>query len=101
MAKHKSESTDICMDNTRISEKTFFVPLGFGGYFLTIVYICFAKICERIYFISKKKKIAEIENIWLLLLADNCSVFNWNCVEAVQFISDSSSVWTKTNLFYR
>ena len=36
MAKHKSESTYICMDNTRISDKTFFVPLGFGGYLLTI-----------------------------------------------------------------
>ena len=24
------------MDNTRISEKTFLVPLGFGGYLLTI-----------------------------------------------------------------
>ena len=24
------------MDNTRISERTFFVPLGFGGYLLTI-----------------------------------------------------------------
>ena len=36
MAKHESESTYICMDNTRISERTFFVPLGFGGYLLTI-----------------------------------------------------------------
>ena len=36
MAKHESESTYICMDNTRISEKTFFVPLGFGGYLPTI-----------------------------------------------------------------
>ena len=26
----------ICMDSTRISEKTFFVPHGFGGYLLTI-----------------------------------------------------------------
>ena len=38
MAKHESESTYICMDNMRISEKTFFVPLTFGGYLLTIVY---------------------------------------------------------------
>ena len=37
MAKHESESTYICMDDTRIFEKTFFVPLGFGGYLLTIV----------------------------------------------------------------
>ena len=36
MAKHESESTYICMNNTRIYEKTFFVPLGFGGYLLTI-----------------------------------------------------------------
>ena len=36
MAKHVSESTYICMDNTRISEKTLLVPLGFGGYLLTI-----------------------------------------------------------------
>ena len=35
-AKHESESTYICIDNTRISEKTFFVPLRFGGYLLTI-----------------------------------------------------------------
>ena len=34
MAKRESESTYICMDKTRISEKTFFVPLG--GYLLTI-----------------------------------------------------------------
>ena len=26
------------MDNTQISEKTFSVPLGFGGYLLTIMY---------------------------------------------------------------
>ena len=39
MAKHESESTYICMDNTPISEKTFFVPLGFGGYLLTIEYV--------------------------------------------------------------
>ena len=38
MDKHEIESTYICMDNTRISEKTFFVPLGFGGYLLTIDY---------------------------------------------------------------
>ena len=37
MAKHESESTYISMDNTRISEKTFSVPLGFGGFLLTIV----------------------------------------------------------------
>ena len=37
MAEHESERTYICTDNTRISEKTFFVPLGFGGYLLTIV----------------------------------------------------------------
>ena len=36
MSKHESESTYICMDNTRISEKTFSVPLGFGVYLLTI-----------------------------------------------------------------
>ena len=36
MAKHESESTYISMDNTRISEKTFSVPFGFGGYILTI-----------------------------------------------------------------
>ena len=36
MAKHKSESTYISMDNTQISEKAFSVPLGFGGYLLTI-----------------------------------------------------------------
>ena len=36
MAKHESESTYICMDNTRISEKRFLVPLGFWGYLLTI-----------------------------------------------------------------
>ena len=36
MPKHESESTYISMDNTRISEKTFSVPLGFGGYLLTI-----------------------------------------------------------------
>ena len=36
MAKHESESTYNCMDNMRISEKTFSVPLGFGGYILTI-----------------------------------------------------------------
>ena len=34
MPKHESESTYICMDNSRISEKPFLVPLGFGGYFL-------------------------------------------------------------------
>ena len=28
----------ICMDNTRISEKTLFLPLGFGGYLPTIDY---------------------------------------------------------------
>ena len=27
------------MDNTRKSEKTFFVPLGFGGYLLTIAVV--------------------------------------------------------------
>ena len=32
MAKHESERTYICMDKTRISKKTFLVPLGFGGY---------------------------------------------------------------------
>ena len=31
MAKHEKESTYISMDNTRIFEKTFSVPLGFGG----------------------------------------------------------------------
>ena len=36
MAKHESESTYICNDNTWISEKTFFVPLGFGGYLLIV-----------------------------------------------------------------
>ena len=36
MAKHEIESTYISMDNTRISEKTFSVPLGIGGYLLTI-----------------------------------------------------------------
>ena len=38
MANHESENTYTCigMDNTRISEKIFFVPLGFGGYLLTI-----------------------------------------------------------------
>ena len=36
MAKHESESTYISMDNTRLSEKTFTVPLRFGGYLLTI-----------------------------------------------------------------
>ena len=36
MAKHESECTYIRMDNSQISEKTFFVPLGFGGYLLTI-----------------------------------------------------------------
>ena len=36
LAKHESESTYICMNNTRISEETFFGPLGFGGYLLTI-----------------------------------------------------------------
>ena len=36
MAKRESESTYICMDNTRISEKKFFVPLECGGYPLTI-----------------------------------------------------------------
>ena len=39
MAKHKNESTYISMDNSRISEKTFSVPLGFGGYLLTIVHV--------------------------------------------------------------
>ena len=38
MAKHENKSTYICTDNTRISEKTFFVSLEFGGYLLTIVY---------------------------------------------------------------
>ena len=37
MVKHENESTHISMDNTRISEKTFSVPLGFGGYIITIV----------------------------------------------------------------
>ena len=37
MAKHESESTCICMDNTQISEKTFLLPLEYGGYLLTIV----------------------------------------------------------------
>ena len=32
MAIHESESTYICMDNTRIFEKTLSVPLGFEGY---------------------------------------------------------------------
>ena len=36
MAKHENESIYVSMDNTRISEKTFSVPLGFGGYLLTI-----------------------------------------------------------------
>ena len=36
MANHESESTYISLDNTRISKKTFSVPLGFGGYLLTI-----------------------------------------------------------------
>ena len=36
MAKHENESTYISMDNTRISEKTFSLPLGFEGYLLTI-----------------------------------------------------------------
>ena len=31
MAKHESESTYICMDNTRISEKTFFVTSRIRG----------------------------------------------------------------------
>ena len=39
MAKHESESTYMCMDNTRMSEKTFFVPLVFGGNLLTIVIV--------------------------------------------------------------
>ena len=39
MAKHENECTYISMDNTRISEKTFSVPLGFGWYFLTIAYV--------------------------------------------------------------
>ena len=29
-------NTSICMGITQISERTFFVPLGFGGYLLTI-----------------------------------------------------------------
>ena len=51
MDKHERESTNICMDrmsfrifaychNTRISERTFFVPLGFEGYLLTIAREC-------------------------------------------------------------
>ena len=36
MAKHENEGTYISMDNTLISEKTFSIPLGFGGYLLTI-----------------------------------------------------------------
>ena len=39
MAKHESGSTYICMDNSRIFEKTFFVPLGFEGYLLAIEYV--------------------------------------------------------------
>ena len=41
MAKHEGESTYISMDNTRISEKTFSVPLGFGGYLLTIEVVAY------------------------------------------------------------
>ena len=35
--KHESESTYICIDNSRISEKPFLVPLGFGGYLPTCI----------------------------------------------------------------
>ena len=38
MAKHENETAYISMDNTRISENTFSVPLGFWGYLLTIMY---------------------------------------------------------------
>ena len=49
MAKQESESTYICIDNTRISEKTFLVPLGFGGYLLTCCsyYVYLLKFVKR------------------------------------------------------
>ena len=36
MVKHENESTYMCIDYTPISERTFSVPLGFGGYLLTV-----------------------------------------------------------------
>ena len=46
MAKRESESTYICMDNTQISEKTFFVHLGFGGY---ILWLCWRVVKSRVF----------------------------------------------------